>query len=141
MIMEAENQLTSAAQAGVFGRFQCEAAIQSVHAQRPLTGRTHHEALRTLYKLLAAHCPSVGVLVGQAAAMVEAGEPAQALNVLGRLVPSEVSGYQPYWVTLASALAADGQSRSAAKALQTAIGLTENPAVRLFLARHGAPGL
>ena len=134
MIIEAERQLTAASQAGVFGRYQCEAAIQSVHVQRPLTGRTHHEALTTLYQLLATHCPSVGVLVAQAAAMVEAGEPGQALGVLGRLVAAEVSGYQPYWVTLATARAAAGDGPSAELALQTAIGLTEDAAIRSFLA-------
>ena len=134
MIIEAEGELTAASRAGVFGRFQCEAAIQSVHAQRPLTGRTNHDALATLYRLLATHCPSVGVLVGQAAAMVEAGEHAQAIAVLRRLVAAEVSSYQPYWVTLANALAAAGDMLSAEQALQTAIGLTEDPAVRSFLA-------
>lgn len=134
MIIEAENQLTIAARAGVFGRFQCEAAIQSVHAQRPLTGRTHHEALATLYGLLATHCPSVGVLVAQAAARIEAGEPDQALRVLQRLVAAEVGSYQPYWVTLATALNATGDKRAAEQALQTAIGLTEDAAVRSYLA-------
>jgi RNA polymerase sigma-70 factor (ECF subfamily) len=135
MIVEAENHLTTASRAGVFGRFQCEAAIQSVHAQRPLTGCTNHAALSTLYALLAARCPSVGVLVAQAAAMIEAGEPVQALAVLRRLVPAEVAGYQPYWVALAHALAAAGDRASAQQALQTAIGLTVDAAVRSFLMR------
>jgi RNA polymerase sigma-70 factor (ECF subfamily) len=134
MIVEAERELTVASAAGVFGRFQCEAAIQSVHAQRPVTGRTHHEALATLYGLLATRCPSVGVLVGQAAAMVEAGEHDRALTVLRRLVDADVRSYQPYWVTRAAALAAAGNRPLAAQALQTAIGLTEDPAIRAFLA-------
>jgi RNA polymerase sigma-70 factor (ECF subfamily) len=133
MIVEAEQQLTTAARSSVFGRYQCEAAIQSVHAQRPITGRTNHQALITLYGLLATHCPSIGVLVAQAAAMVEAGEAAQALVVLRRLVAADVAGYQPYWVTLAAALAAAGESTSAALALERAIGLTEDPTVRAFL--------
>jgi RNA polymerase sigma-70 factor, ECF subfamily len=142
MIIEAERELTEASRAGMFGRFQCEAAIQSVHAQRPITGRTNHLALATLYALLATHCPGVGVLVGQAAAMVEAGEHGQALAVLQRLVPAEVGSYQPYWVTLAAARAAAGDRGSAREALRTAIGLSEDPAVRAFLAqspRHGGP--
>ena len=134
MIVEAENELTTASRAGVFGRYQCEAAIQSVHAQRPITGRTHHGALATLYGLLATHCPSVGVLVAQAAAMVEAGEHGQALGVLKRLLDADVRSYQPYWVTLANARAALGDKPAAKQALQTAIGLTEDPAIRTFLA-------
>jgi RNA polymerase sigma-70 factor (ECF subfamily) len=136
MIIEAENQLTAASRAAVFGRYQCEAAIQSVHAQRPITSRTNHDALATLYGLLATHCPSVGVLVGQAAAMVDAGEHHRALSVLQRLVTAEVSSYQPYWVTLAAARAATGDTLSAEQALRTAIGLTEDPAIRWFLAER-----
>ncbi len=135
MIIEAERELTTASQSGVFGRFQCEAAIQSVHIQRPVTGRTNHDALATLYRLLATRCPSVGVLVGQAAAMVEAGAHAEALAVLRRLVATEVSGYQPYWVTLATALSAAGDQPSAEHALRTAMGLTEDAAIRAYLAR------
>lgn len=134
MIVEAESQLTIASRAGVFGRFQCEAAIQSVHAQRPITGQPRHEALATLYGLLATHCPSVGVLVAQAAARVEAGEPDEALQVLRRLDATEVGGHQPYWVTLAAALDAAGDRPAARRALQTAIGLTEDAAVRAYLA-------
>ncbi len=133
MIIEAEDQLTMASRAGVFGRYQCEAAIQSVHAQRPITGESNHAALATLYGLLAERCPSVGVLVAQAAARVDARDPQQALAVLGRLPEAEVRSYQPYWVTLAHALAACGDQPAARQAMQTAMGLTEDAAVRAFL--------
>ncbi len=138
MVIKAEQQLTQASRAGVFGRYQCEAAIQSVHAQRPFTGRTNHAALATLYALLAARCPSVGVLVAQAAAMVEAGDAAQALGVLRRLDAADVKGYQPYWVVLGNALASAGEAAAANQAMQTAIGLTEDPSVRAFLSRPSA---
>jgi len=131
MIIEAEGQLTAASRSGVFGRYQCEAAIQSVHAQRPITGRTEHAAL---YGLLAERAPSVGVLVSQAAARLDAGEPGQALGILRRLVAAEVAGYQPYWVTLAMSLAATGDRPAATEAMQTALTLTRDPAVRDFLA-------
>lgn len=133
MIVEAENELALASRAGVFGRFQCEAAIQSVHAQRAITGRTNHAALATLYELLVDRCPSVGGLVAQAAAKLDAGDTAGAHAVLERLLPAEVATYQPYWVTLAHALAADGRRPEADRALQTAIGLTEDASVRDFL--------
>jgi RNA polymerase sigma-70 factor (ECF subfamily) len=127
--------LSTAARAGVFGRYQCEAAIQSVHIQTPITGRTNHEALATLYRLLAERCPGIGVLVAQAAAMVEAGQASQAIEVLDRLVESEVSSYQPYWVARANARAALGDQASARQAFQMAIGLSEDPAIRAFLAQ------
>lgn len=139
MIVEAEELLTTASRRGVFGRYQCEAAIQSVHVQGPITGRTHHEALATLYALLAAHSPSVGVLVAQAAAMVDAGHPTNALEALSRLAPADVGGYQPYWVTLARARASAGDRASAQQAIERAIGLTEDPAVRAYLARSLDP--
>jgi RNA polymerase sigma-70 factor (ECF subfamily) len=133
-IIEAENLLTAASRARVFGRFQCEAAIQSLHAQRAVTGQPQHDALATLYRLLATHCPSVGVFVAQAAAMVDAGRPEQAMSLLRELPGATVQTYQPYWVTSANALRLLGETVAAENALQTAIGLTEDAAVRAFLA-------
>jgi RNA polymerase sigma-70 factor (ECF subfamily) len=48
MIIEAEGLLAQASRRAQFGRFQCEAAIQSVHIQRPITGVTNWAALETL---------------------------------------------------------------------------------------------
>lgn len=135
LILEAEEHLITASRRGIFGRYQCEAAIQSVHVQTPITGRTNHEALATLYGLLATRFPSVGVFVAQAAAMVEAGAPENALAVLASLPPSDVASYQPYWVTLAHAQAASGDRPAAREALARAMGLTEDPAVRTYLQR------
>jgi RNA polymerase sigma-70 factor (ECF subfamily) len=45
MIAEAEGLLISGSQAGSFGRYLCEAAIQSVQAARAITGRINHDAL------------------------------------------------------------------------------------------------
>lgn len=49
LVVEAEGHLTAAKQRGISGRYQYDAAIQSVHVQSPITGRTNHEALATLY--------------------------------------------------------------------------------------------
>ena len=133
MIVEAESLLTSAARSGRFGRFQCEAAIQSVHIQRPVTGRLNHDALRTLYDLLATRAPSTGVLVGRAAATLDAGDAETALRYLDDMRSPSIEKYQPYWVTRAHALAARQQFAEARLALQTAIGLTEDNAVRDYL--------
>ena len=110
-----------------------------MHIQSPITGRTNHEALATLYALLVRHTPSVGVLVAQAAAMVEAGDPTDALAVLSRLSPADVTGYQPYWVTLARAETAAGHHESALQSFDRAIGLTEDPAVRAYLRTFLSP--
>ena len=49
MIAEAERSLASAAALRSIGRYQLEAAIQSVHAQRAITGRTSWGAVALLY--------------------------------------------------------------------------------------------
>ena len=133
MILEAEGLLTSAARSARFGRFQCEAAIQSVHVQRPITGRTNHDALGILYDLLAMHAPSVGVLVGRAAAALDAGAPDRALRYLDDLPSTATETYQPYWVTRANTLAAMQRFGEARHLIKTAIGLTEDSAVRDYL--------
>src|SRR5262249_21561485 len=50
MIDEAEQVLAAAASAGRPGRFQLEAAIQSAHTRRAVTGRTDWEAIALLYE-------------------------------------------------------------------------------------------
>ena len=137
MIIEAEGLLATAAGSARFGRFQCEAAIQSVHAQRPITGRTNHDALRILYDLLAAHAPGVGIMVGRAAATLEAGDPETALRYLDELQSAATDRYQPYWVTRANILAAMRRFGEAQQILRTAIGLTEDSAVRDYLLSVG----
>jgi len=130
MIIEAEGLLTAASRSARFGRFQCEAAIQSVHAQRAVTGQTNHEALRILYDLLAGHSPGVGVRVGRAAAELDAGHADKALRYLDELKSDEVQNYQPYWVTRANTLAALQRFAEAQELLATAIGLTLDSAAR-----------
>jgi len=133
MIIEAENLLTLASRLGKFGRFQCEAAIQSVHVRRPIDGRPNHDALKILYDLLAVHAPSLGVLVGRAAVALDAGNPDVALKYLDDLQSTATERYQPYWVTRANILAAMRRFGEARQLLQTAVDLTEDSAVRAYL--------
>jgi RNA polymerase sigma-70 factor (ECF subfamily) len=133
MMAEAEALLTEGARAGRFGRFLCEAAIQSVHAQRAATGRTDHAALRLLYDLLAERAPSLGVLTARAAALLEAGEAEAAEAALAALPAERVAAYQPFWVTRAALLRRLGRLAEAEAARRRAIGLTDDPAIRAFL--------
>lgn len=133
MIIEAEGLLSTASRHGRFGHFQCEAAIQSVHVHRPITGRTNMAALRTLYDLLAAHHPGVGVLVARAAMLAEAGDPAAALEALAELPAERAAAYQPYWAARAHALRLVGRGAEAVAAYDRAIGLSEDEGVRAFL--------
>lgn len=133
MIAEADALLLAASRHGVFGRYQCEAAIQSVHAQRPMAGGLNHGALETLYGLLARHEPSLGVRVAWAACRLDAGRAAEALADLAALEDAALDRYQPYWVTRWRCLEALERDPEAADAQRIAVGLTEEPAVRAYL--------
>lgn len=133
LVIEAEGLLTRAAQAGRFGRFQREAAIQSVHIQRPITGRLNLSALRALYDLLVEQTGSLGAQIGRAVVIAESGDPASALDALNALPGERMAGHQPWWVARARVLALAGNPGDQAAALRRAIALTEAGAVRDFL--------
>jgi RNA polymerase sigma-70 factor, ECF subfamily len=134
LVQEAEHWLRRAAETGVFGRFQAEAAIQSVHVQQRVSGRPNPDALVTLYDMLAQRAPSLGVLVSRAAAYGGASGPLAGLSLLDQLPAQDIGAYQPYWAVRAHLLAQAGRPDAAQAALQRAIGLTDDPAVRAYLA-------
>ena len=133
MIAEAEAHLLIAAEAAQLGRFQLEAAIQSVHAQRARTGHTEWRALMLLYDLLAASTPAAGILVSRAAAYGEGVGPVEGLRLLDALDISMMRSYQPFWAASAHLLAKAGRIEEAQSAYQSAIGLAEDAAIRSFL--------
>ena len=132
MIAEAERILAAAAQDGRMGRFQLEAAIQSAHAQRAWTGRTDWEAVALLYEGLVRLSPTIGALVGRAAAVAEARGAVAGWALLQAIPAEAVTSYQPYWALAAHLLRHLG--RPAQAAYDRAIGLCEDPAMRSFLA-------
>ena len=134
MITEAERILAAAAQDRRFRRFQLEAAIQSVHAQRARTGRTDWEAIALLYEGLVRLAPTIGALVGQAAAMAEARGATAGWALLDAIPAEAVASYQPYWALAAHLLRRLGEPAEAA--YERAIGLCEDPAMRAFLLRR-----
>lgn len=136
MVIEAEGLLARASQAGRFGRFQCEAAIQSVHIQRPVTGRLNLAALRTLYDLLVDRTGSLGSRIGRAVVIAEAGDPIQAWAELEALPRDRVAVHQPWWVARARVAELAGDAVGRAESLRRAIELTQDPAVRKFLLKQ-----
>ena len=132
MIIEAEGELTTASSFRSFGRFQCEAAIQSVHVQRPITGVTNYQALRMLYDLLLRHAPSVGAEVSRAVVILESGDAAGALKALEAIPESFTAEYQPFWIAKFHVLKSLGLA-SADAALDRAIVLTQGEGLRRFL--------
>ncbi len=139
LIIEAERTLTAAAALGRIGRFQLEAAIQSLHAQRAVTGRLPAEELARLYEGLVRIAPAMGALVGRAAAVAEARDAAQGLTLLDAIPADAALAYQPYWALRAHLLDRLARPFEARQARTHALGLTEDPAVRAFLAAQN-PG-
>jgi RNA polymerase sigma-70 factor (ECF subfamily) len=132
-IREAEIELGEAAKVGRIGRFQLEAAIQSVHADRAKTGRTDWAALVVFYEHLVRLAPTLGARVAQAAAVAEAHGPEAGLALLDSIAHASVRTYQPFWAVSAHLLRQMGRHVGAVEAYDRAIGLTEDPAARRFL--------
>jgi RNA polymerase sigma-70 factor (ECF subfamily) len=133
LIEEAEGHLAEAAGRGGASRFQLEAAIQSVHAERARSGRTEWAAIKLFYEQLIRISPTLGTRTGYAAAVGEANGPAAGLAVLDGIDLDDVVNYQPYWAVRAHLLQRLGKTSEAAHAFDRAIGLAEDPAVRRFL--------
>jgi predicted RNA polymerase sigma factor len=133
LIEEAERHLAEAASHGRAGRFQLEAAIQSVHAERARSGRTAWPAIMLFYEQLIRISPTLGTQTGYAAAAAEAKGAEAGLAALDGIDPDAVSTYQPYWAVRAHLLQRLGKTSEALDAFDRAIGLAEDPAVRQFL--------
>lgn len=137
-IREAETELGAASRGRRPGRFQLEAAIQSVHAERAQSGRTDWAAIVVFYDHLVRLAPTLGARVARAAAVAEARGPAYGLAVLDEIERAVAATYQPYWAVRAHLLRSLGRAAEAAEAYDRAIGLALDPATRQFLlARRG----
>jgi predicted RNA polymerase sigma factor len=133
MLDEAEASLAAAAEHGAPGRFQLEAAIQSAHAQRAVSGHTDWDAIALLYAGLLRIAPTLGAQVGHAAALAEATGADAALVALAAIPAEAVATYQPYWALRGHLLATLARADEARDSYARAIGLSEDPAVREFL--------
>lgn len=101
LIQEAERRLAEAFKRGRLGRFQLEAVIQSVHAERARTGRTEWPAVARFYEQLFRISSALGTRIGHAAAVAEANGPEAGLKLLADIEAEGVSSYQPYWAVRA----------------------------------------
>ncbi|MEM7766740.1 MAG: DUF6596 domain-containing protein [Pseudomonadota bacterium] len=133
MIDEAETCLRTAAGLGAPGRFQFEAAIQSVHAERRHSGETNWQALLRIYDALIAQNPALGAWVARAAVIMEADEPKAALDALDALPQDRAVAYGPYWATRAHCLQRAGRLEEAVAAYDRAIALTDDGSARSYL--------
>ena len=132
-LAEAEALLARAAAFNLPGRFQLEAAVQSAHVERLRTGRVDWNVIAVLYEGLVRVAPTLGALLGRAAAVAEARGPEAASTLLDALEESELQTHQPYWAVRAHVLSALGRTEDARVAVDKAVELTEDATVRRFL--------
>lgn len=115
------------------GRFQYEAAIQSVHCTRATQGKVNLGALRKLHRALLRVAPSLGAAVASAAVDGEIDGPEAGLRALDAIADPAVERFQAAWATRAHLLAQAGRADEAADAYRRAIELTADPGVAEYL--------
>jgi len=136
LIAEGERYLHRARALGNVGRFQIEAAIQSVHTARARSGATDWRALLTLHAALLSIAPTLGARVAYAAAVGRVNGPATGLEALDAIADDAVQRFQPAWATRAHLLEEAGRANEAALAYERAISLTTDPGARRYLERR-----
>jgi RNA polymerase sigma-70 factor (ECF subfamily) len=139
LIAEADGLIRRAGARGSLGRYELEAALQSAHVHRRLSGRDNWAEIVTLYDALLALTGSPVVAINRALAIAETDGPAAALAALpDPRTDNRLDSYQPYWAARADLLARKGMAAEAAQAYDMAIGLERDPVVRAFLQRRKA---
>ena len=140
MIDEAEALLHRANRvAGVPGRYQLEAAVQSAHAMRRCTGRIDWPAIERLYDALCELTGSPVAALNRAVALAQTQGPTAGLAALDALAAdARLADYQPHWAARAELLARSGRRELALQAYAQAIGLESEPAVRRYLQQRAA---
>ncbi|HEX7051193.1 MAG TPA: DUF6596 domain-containing protein [Longimicrobiales bacterium] len=138
LIAQGEGYLRRARALGRIGRFQLEAAIQSVHCARATSGRTDWIALHRLYAGLVSIAPTLGARVAFAAATERVQGPEAGLAALDRISDTAAQRFQPAWATRAHLLTEAGRVDEARRAYEKAISLTTERGVRSYLQRRRA---
>lgn len=133
LLQFAQGFLTKAQSKQAFGRFQLEAAIQAVHADRLSTGVTNWDALVQLHLGLSRIAPTIGATVGYAAALGKALGPNEGLEALQTVNAKVRATFAPAEATRAYLLSALGQPQEALAAYEQAISLTSEPPLRQYL--------
>ena len=136
-IDEAEDLIRRAAAFSRIGRYQLEAAIQSAHVHRKMSGQSNWTEIVRLYDLLHALTDSPVVVVNRALARAEAtGVAAGLLDLDSLAADPRMHSYQPFWAARADLLGRSGDVEGARVAYSRAIGLQHDPVIRRFLERR-----
>jgi len=138
MIDEAEEHLRTASAFKRAGRYQLEAAIQSIHAHRARSGVIDWKRIALLYDGLVRFAPTIGAQVGRAVALAESGDAAEGLAALDAIAGSRTANYQPWWAARAHLLRRLGRPTEAHDAFERAASLTDDPALRSYLLGQAA---
>lgn len=138
MIDEAEQLLRDAAAFERMGRYQLEAAIQSLHAHRAVTGVIDWQEIALLYEGLIRLAPGIGAQVGRAVALAQTGEVSAGLLALDNIPADRASDYQPWWAARGHILLLLQRTAEARHAFTRAASLTEDPALRAYLFKRAA---
>lgn len=133
MIDEAESHLRTAFGFKRLGRYQLEAAIQSIHAHRAVSGVIDWKEIALLYEGVVRLAPTIGAQVGRAVALAESGNLAAGLAALEAMPANRTGNYQPWWAARAHLLRRLGRRVEAREAFERAASLTDDPALRTYL--------
>jgi RNA polymerase sigma-70 factor (ECF subfamily) len=136
LIALGERYLHHASTFDSIGRFQLEAAIQSLHCARATTG-VDASALLKLHTALLVVAPTLGARVAHAAALGRVEGPSAGLAALDAIDGAAVRHFQPAWATRAHLLAESGRAEEAVLAYDRAISLTTDGRMRRYLERRG----
>ncbi|MEM7302041.1 MAG: DUF6596 domain-containing protein [Pseudomonadota bacterium] len=129
----AKGYLERAQAMNTVGRFQLEAAIQAVHADRFFTGVIDWRALVQLHLGLSRVAPTIGASVGYAAALGKAIGAQDGLKALYAIEAKVRATFGPAEATRAYLLSELGEFQEAALAYDRAISLTVEPPLREYL--------
>lgn len=136
LIALGERYLQQASTLGCSGRFQIEAAIQSVHCARAQSGVVDGMALLKLHAALVEIAATLGARVSYAAAVGRVDGPSAGLAALDAIGDEAAQRFQPAWATRAHFLAQAGRESEAAAAYDRAISLTADVGPRQYLERR-----
>ncbi|WBU37213.1 RNA polymerase sigma factor [Homoserinibacter sp. YIM 151385] len=122
------------------GRFELEAAMQAVHADRARTAATDWPALETLSSALLAVAPTLGARVAHAAILGRTRGPDAGLEALRELASAAPADFQPLHAARAELLARAGREEAARAAFRRAAELAPDERSRAYLAGRAGWG-
>ncbi len=133
LIAYGNRQLNHAYDLASIGRFQIEAAIESVHLDRKETKTTNWDALNKLFHAHLKITLSAGAAVSQAVVTANLHGAEMGLKTLDKLEQQFGSGFQPLWAARAELLSRSGQLEKAYECYDKAISLAMHVPVIRFL--------